>query len=203
MKVALLGDSVFDNRSYVKFDHEDVEHVLKASCVDCELYAVDGAVISSIKYQLDEMKKELENISSIFLSVGGNNGLSALHLIFQNLSTEDFFNSFQKQLDNLYSEIYRITKSRNIPVHVLNVYYPCFDFSGARMLEQIRNPQYRNTIIQNADKLNGIIKETANKYSFGLIDINSAFNNPQYYANEIEPSYEGSKLLTRLIGEVL
>lgn len=203
MKVALLGDSVFDNRRYVNFDHEDVEHVLKESGVDCELYAIDGSLISGVKSQLDEIKKDLENISHIFLSVGGNNGIEALRLIFMNLNTDEFFKSFQKQLDNLYSEIYGITNERKIPVHILNVYYPCFDFAGYRMLAEINHPQYRDTIIRSADKLNGIIKDTAGRYSFGLIDINSEFNEQKFYANEIEPSYEGSKLLTKLILEVI
>ncbi|MCB1192873.1 MAG: SGNH/GDSL hydrolase family protein [Leptospiraceae bacterium] len=203
MKVALLGDSIFDNRRYVNFDHEDVEHVLKESGVDCKLYALDGAVIKIIPFQIEEMKKEIDSISSVFLSVGGNDGLGALHLIQQNLSTDEFFNSFKEQLNDLYSDIYKFKNSRNIPVHVLNIYYPCFDFAGSRMLEEIRNPQFRDVIIQSVDRLNEVIKETATKYSFGFIDINSEFNEPQFYANEIEPSYEGSKLLTKLIRRVI
>lgn len=209
MEIALLGDSVFDNRRYVSFDSESVENVLRSANIPCTLYAVDGAVISDLGSQLKSLYSKLKETSNVFISIGGNNALGSLHLVLDRLhlpekeiliNLKDFLSDFQNQLNQLYNKLSKIEKT--IPVYVTNIYYPCFEFMNRGLsFQEIKALGFDYKIRNIVDILNTIISSTATKNSLGLVDINSAFDSKTYYANEIEPSFQGSQLLSRLIIE--
>ena len=205
--IALLGDSVFDNENYVKSKKEAVESVIRKLGYECKLYAVDGAIISSVYSQIEKLKSESETKNKIVLSVGGNNALSSLNLLYNNMHLpmneifsvlKEFLLEFEKEIQNLYSHLSK--KFEGQPIFITNIYYPCFEFKDRNLFfNSIKEGGHHLKILKVVDVLNGIIKVRAEEFSFKLIDINSAFNKKKYYANEIEPSYQGSKLLAELI----
>lgn len=72
-RVVLLGDSIFDNRSYVVHDGPAVIEQLKFKIKDqglpwkATLCAVDGAIIGGVKRQLDGIP---EDATVLVLSIG-------------------------------------------------------------------------------------------------------------------------------------
>ena len=209
--IALLGDSVFDNETYVKSREKAVESVVRTLGYDCKLYAVDGAVISDVYSQIDKVKTELKSNDIIILSIGGNNALGTLSLVYNNihlsvdkllLLLNDFLLEFEEELDSLYSHM--SGTFRKLPICTTNIYYPCFDFQDRNLFfHSLKERGHHQKILKLVDSLNAIIQRKAKEYSFRLVDINSAFHSKIFYANEIEPSFEGSKLLANLIENIL
>jgi len=107
MKLALLGDSVFDNRNYVNSDKETVQSVLQKKGYDCRLYAVDGAMIEDVYSQIKKFLSDLNSIDYFVLSVGGNNALSSLSLIYNSLhlSEEEIFQLLKDIFSNFENEL--------------------------------------------------------------------------------------------------
>ena len=80
--IVLLGDSIFDNKSYVNLSELDVTNQLRSLVgTDCKVthLAVDGHVTRHIQTQLNNLPPDATHL---FLSVGGNDGLGHLS-IFQ------------------------------------------------------------------------------------------------------------------------
>jgi lysophospholipase L1-like esterase len=207
MKLALLGDSVFDNRNYVNSEEETVQSVFQKKGHDCKLYAVDGAMIEDVYSQVKKFQSDLKSLDYFVISVGGNNALSHLSLVYNYLhlpleeillKMKDFFTNFENEIGKLYSHLSKIIDQGKIST--TNIYYPCFDFnSRVFIFRSIKEAGQDKKILKIVDHLNQIIKNISVKYGLGYIDINSKFNSIKYYANEIEPSFEGSELLANLI----
>lgn len=77
MKIALLGDSIFDNALYVG-DSESVSDLLLSLKPDLELelLAVDGDVTTDVFKQLSKLPASADYV---FVSCGGNDALRAPH----------------------------------------------------------------------------------------------------------------------------
>jgi hypothetical protein len=77
----LLGDSTLDNAAYTK-GYLCIEDQMKASekahGIDCILLALDGALISNIKSQLERLPP---SATHLVISVGGNNGPTKLEIV--------------------------------------------------------------------------------------------------------------------------
>jgi lysophospholipase L1-like esterase len=78
--VVLIGDSIFDNASYVPNQPCLVEQLRRtlASGWTATLAAVDGAITSDVESQLRKVPTEVTHFA---LSVGGNDALMASHLL--------------------------------------------------------------------------------------------------------------------------
>ena len=72
--IVLIGDSIFDNASYVPGGPSVIEHVRRCLPRDWEatLLAIDGATVSGVEHQLTRMPK---TASHLVLSAGGNDAL--------------------------------------------------------------------------------------------------------------------------------
>ena len=72
--IVLLGDSIFDNASYVPNGDSVIEQLRTAlpSPWQATLAAVDGARVASVSYQLERIPP---SATHLFLSVGGNDAL--------------------------------------------------------------------------------------------------------------------------------
>jgi len=78
--IALLGDSIFDNRCYVKEGLSVIEHLWKLSSQvgQATLLARDGDVTADVSEQLSRLPREVTHLA---LSVGGNDALGAIPLM--------------------------------------------------------------------------------------------------------------------------
>ena len=84
--VVMLGDSVFDNRSYVAGGPDVLAH-MRALAPDgwsVTLRAVDGATTSGFQRQLDNVPADA---TCLAISVGGNDALQTLPLLAMPTST--------------------------------------------------------------------------------------------------------------------
>lgn len=209
MKIALLGDSIFDNERYIMDGGDSVLRAIQKMGYNCELLARDGDCIHDVYAQSEKLNKD--SGLTLFLSVGGNDALFYLDLIFENIHLDikeikillsDFFTGFEKDLSSLY--LYLSNKYEKLPIYVCNIYYPSFDFKNRNFIfNHIKEMGYETKIFELIDILNEIILRNSGVYNFGFLDINRAFNNKKFYANEIEPSSDGSKLLAGMISDTL
>ena len=83
MKIALLGDSIFDNGSYVNKGESVIEQ-LAHMISGATLLAIDGDVTTDVFTQLEKLPNSVEYT---FLSCGGNDALKAASLLEKPAST--------------------------------------------------------------------------------------------------------------------
>ncbi|HEU4782926.1 MAG TPA: GDSL-type esterase/lipase family protein [Ktedonobacterales bacterium] len=79
--VVLLGDSIFDNQSYVQPGEPDVIRQLRAHLPadwEATLLAVDGSVTTDIRRQLAHLPTDATHL---VISVGGNDALGQLDVL--------------------------------------------------------------------------------------------------------------------------
>ncbi len=85
MHIVLIGDSIFDNTSYVA-DGESVKELLSKALpnADITLLAVDGDVTTDVYQQLESFPKDA---TDVFISCGGNDALRSIEILEQKVST--------------------------------------------------------------------------------------------------------------------
>ena len=206
--IVLLGDSIFDNSSYVNPGELDVPNQLRSLVSHRSRVtnlAVDGHKIGHVKNQLDNLPPSATNL---FVSVGGNDGLGHLSIFNSHVSTVGealrqmyrIGNNFKKR----YSEMVDLVSSYNIPTAFCSIYYPRFD---ARSLNRV---QYYMTAIQNGREIqemamaaetifNDIITYEVFKRKIPLIDLRVLCDDDEDFANPIEPSCIGGMKIAKTI----
>ncbi len=189
--IALLGDSIFDNKRYVGSDPAVIDQV-RAAIPDrwaATLLAVDGDFVGDVRQRLSGMAV---GTSHLVLSVGGNDALGHLGVLTGPAqSREEVFlqleriqSSFAKQYENLVDHL----ASLGHPLAICTIYDPNFEREQERLLAK---PAL--TIF------NDVITRTAFSRGVDLIDLRLLFREPADYANPIEPSAKGGKKLAAAI----
>jgi hypothetical protein len=84
--VALLGDSIFDNASYVPGEPAVVDQLADALPHGwrASLLAVDGATATDVCYQLPRLPRD---VTHLFVSAGGNDALNEITMLEQRVRT--------------------------------------------------------------------------------------------------------------------
>ena len=206
--IVLLGDSIFDNCSYINSAELDVPNQLRSIVghrARVTNLAVDGHKIGHIKNQLNNMPPDTTNL---FVSVGGNDGLGYLSIFNSHVNTvgealQQMYrigNNFKKR----YSEMVDLVLSYNIPTAFCSIYYPRFD---ARSLNRV---QHYMTAIQNGRGIqemamaaetifNDIITYEIFRRKIPLMDLRVLCDDDEDFANPIEPSCIGGMKIARTI----
>mgnify|MGYP001373608256 CR=1 FL=1 len=131
--IILAGDSVFDNRSYVKDGEPDVRDQL-ADLVDdgdkATLIAEDGAICEDLSTQLENMPKDATHL---FISIGGNDVLMHIDSFTESVSNiGEAFDSFNERMEEFEKDYIKmltnVTKHR-LKTTLCTIYNPCFDHS--------------------------------------------------------------------------
>jgi hypothetical protein len=208
----LLGDSIFDNGSYVGIDELDVPNQLinlSKNVFKVTNLAVDGHLISHITNQLSSLPSDA---SHLFLSIGGNDGLRNLFIFQKSVSTigealkkmyligEDFKHAYSQALDSV---LYH-----NLPTTVCNIYYPKFFSQSLERVESYLPPAVDAKMLQQmamaAETIfNDIIMYEAFKRNLPLIDLRILFNEDKDFANPIEPSTLGGMKIAKKIKKII
>ena len=145
--IVLLGDSIFDNGSYVGYNELDVPNQLKSLVNnDCKVtnLAVDGHVTSHIVTQLNNLPSDATHL---FVSVGGNDALGHLSILNEPIPT--IGDAFQKMyligenFQKAYSEMLDSVLVHKLPTTVCSVYYPRFTAQSLNRV-QLYLPQQVN-----------------------------------------------------------
>ena len=86
MHVALLGDSIFDNKAYTRGEPDVVTHLRAQIPEDWQasLFALDGCAIGDLDWQLTRLPAD---VTHVVIAVGGNDALRHVDLLDQRVSS--------------------------------------------------------------------------------------------------------------------
>ncbi len=189
--IVLLGDSIFDNAVYVE-NHPDVIKQLQKKLPPgwkATRKAIDGDKINDVYAQLEDLP---EDVTHLVLSVGGNNALSHIGILDQSIVSSaqvfsrlaDISEEFEQQYQKLLAKIL----SFNLPTAICTIYYPNYSEFLVRRIAIAALATFNDVIIRQAFQ-SGI----------PLIDLRLTCNEPQDYANPIEPSSIGGEKIVNAI----
>ena len=192
--IVLLGDSIFDNGSYVRGENDVAKH-LKDKVLPRDkvtLLAKDGAVITSVHDQIINIP---DDMNALFLSVGGNDLLQYRKEIeSDNKSTLDSLTYFSQILDDVrtrYVALIKIIckKHKNLTL--------CTIYNG-----NLGAPLHKPASVLVA-LFNDIIYRTAMEFRLPVLELRDIFQTSEDYANPIEPSSIGGEKLALAIWNIV
>ncbi len=195
--VVLLGDSIFDNKSYVG-DGPDVIHQLQPQLPagwQATLLAVDGSVTTSVCRQLEKLPAEADYL---IVSAGGNDALNSIDILTRSAqSTADALIKLANVSDQFeydYLAMLREVLSCGLPTAACTIYYPRFPEATLQKLA-----------VTALTVFNDCITRAVFAAGLPLLDLRLICNDDADYANPIEPSVQGgakiSAAITRLLAE--
>ena len=195
--VALLGDSIIDNKVYVgKNELSVTEHLEANSDFNFEMIAVDG---DTTKEVIDnQLEKIRANTSHIVLSIGGNDLLQKLYIMTNQTSgmvqALEIASKTVEEIKTRYEEILIHLKTLNRPVILCTIYEG--DLQSDPDL----------AVIEEAAKvllgmMNDSIHFLGKKHDLEVLELRNIFTEVSDYANPIEPSHSGGEKLAKEIIE--
>ena len=116
--IILLGDSMLENKYYVK-EGKSIIDFLKESFDKIYSFAVDGTTITGIYQQIKKIPQNFNNNDTyIFLSVGGNDIIERAQSgsTIENIDT--IFEEYMKMVESVK------TKMFDSKIELLTLYYP-------------------------------------------------------------------------------
>jgi len=192
--LVLLGDSIFDNASYVNKDEAVINHLLNSIPSDFQvsLLAVDGDITSDVHNQL---KKLPNDTTHLIISCGGNDALRAAHLLEKPAKTVaeamSLFAGIKSEFQAQYHSMLAAAKKRSKKITVCTIYNSVPTITpGALTALAI----YNDAILAEA-------------FSIGVpvIDLRLTCNDAQDYSpiSPIEPSKQGGLKISERIIDVI
>jgi hypothetical protein len=193
--VALLGDSILDNRAYVA-PEPDVAEQLRArlgSGWRVSLVAVDGHVTGDVeRRQIDRIPADA---SHLVVSVGGNDALGHASVLSARAGTVadavDLLADAQESFAASYTRMIDAVVKRGLPTAVCTIY-------DANHSE----PQHRLVVAALA-LFNDVITRAAFVRGLPVVDLRLICTDPADYANPIEPSAVGGEKIAGVIADLV
>jgi lysophospholipase L1-like esterase len=189
--VVLLGDSIFDNGSYVRGAPDvraQLAHKLSGGA-QVTLVAQDGALISNVAVQIREMPA---TATHVVISAGGNDALRASGLLDQPASSVSEALEKVWSVAEAFAQSYRsmlaAIASAKLPVAVCTIYDPPF-----------ADRRRRRIAAAALATLNDQIVRAAISTGAALIDLRLICDHDEDFANEIEPSSVGGDKIASAI----
>jgi hypothetical protein len=194
--VVLLGDSIFDNGSYIPPGSPDVLEQVRAKLPDgwkATMLALDGAVTTSVNSQLAKVPPDATHL---VLSIGGNDALGASGILQEKANSvaevmtriadvrAAFGRSYGKMMDD-------VAKLR-LPTALCTIYDARFP-----------DPEEQRRVVAALCVFNDIITRQAFSRGCSLIDLRLICNEHDDYANPIEPSKKGGDKIASVIAKYL
>jgi hypothetical protein len=189
----LLGDSIFDNASYVPDRPPVIEQVGRALPAGwrASLLAVDGHFVTSVAAQLEKLPADATHL---FVSAGGNDALSSSWILAQPvLSVMEALRLLQDirlQFRDEYRQMLRAVAVTGLPAVVCTVYDSVPGLGPAELAALAG--------------FNEIILREAFSARLGVIDLRLVCTDASDYSHvsAIEPSAAGGLKIARLIAEI-
>ena len=189
--IVLLGDSIFDNASYVPSGRDVVSHLEQLLDADSQatLLAVDGAVVDDVPSQVFRIPSDATHL---MLSAGGNDALQNLGILYEEARTvsdalsklaiirERFANSYRQ----LISSLVEVQK----PLVICTIYQP-------PMFEEVPQPVLAAALSMFNDAILGIAFEE----SLSVIDTRLLLNEESDFESIIEPSDSGGAKIAQAL----
>lgn len=194
--IVLLGDSIFDNKSYVGARGKDVVTHLREAIPTgwrANLKAIDGSVTENVVGQVQSAPPEATHF---VVSVGGNDALRNTDVLQMPAnSAAEVLNELANRaasFERRYREMLETVLSKNLPTAVCTIYYPNFPDAGMQKIAVAALAIFNDAIIRQA-VLAGL----------PLLDLRLICNENSDYANPIEPSDVGGRKIAGKIFELI
>ena len=189
--IALLGDSIFDNRKYIA-GQPDVCRLLNDLLPqewNATLLAVDGATCADVPSQLARLPAETTHL---VVSMGGNDALLAEHLFHRRVhSASEALLMLSGTLDEFelaYRAAMRQIQQTGLPVTACTIY-------NANIEGIVQAKVFKCAIAL----FNDVIIRVAREEGPPLVELRSVCTEPADYANDIEPSMQGGRKIAAAI----
>jgi hypothetical protein len=192
--IVLLGDSIFDNRSYTGAQPDVVTHLrtLLPEGARATLLAVDGATTRSMLRQRADLPGDATHV---VVSIGGNDALDHSDLLQPSAtSTADPLRFLGQRIERFEADY------RSAVDPLLSLRLPttlCTIYNGA-LTEPDEAARARVALML----FNDVIVRVAVEHHASLIDLRLVCNESTDYANPIEPSGPGGMKIAKSIARV-
>ena len=175
--IILLGDSVFNNNTFVEKGKAVNELLKKNSDENTTIICLarNDSTINNIYQQLSDVNIDLnDKLTTVFLSVGGN----------------DIMNMREKNVDDIFEKYNTLTKAittklPNVKLVLLNVYYP-------------PNKANYNSRIDKWNTMIDLEYESNNKNIY-ILNLANLLTEPSDFVFDIEPSSTGGEKIANKI----
>ena len=198
--LVLVGDSIFDNGTYVDLGQDDVTAHLKRKLAPLDwtldMRAVDGAVASHIESQL--ATRRVVTPCTFVLSVGGNDALGYLNMVQDTAADKSVasvlmgFNEIREGFRRSYTGALDRILAHDQPLIVCTIYNPNYPEADIQALAET-----------GLSFFNDVIAEEALCRKLPIIDLREVCSMPEAFANPIEPSEFGGDVITDAIISLL
>lgn len=194
--IVLLGDSIFDNGAYVRRGEPDVVKQVRTRLPGgwkATLCAVDGAITTGVPQQLTRVPADATHL---IVSAGGNDALRNSGILREPARSvaevvtrladvrEEFGGNYRSMLDAVLE--------RRLPTALCTIY----DARFADLQEQ-------RMAVTALSIFNDVITREAFARRLHLIDLRLICDEPDDYANPIEPSAKGGDKIAAVIAQVV
>jgi hypothetical protein len=193
--LVLLGDSILDNVAYTSGGPAVIDQVRDAlpSGWDCSLLAVDGATTGDIHDQIARLPR---TATHLVLSVGGNDALEHIGVLDVRVHTTMGALCLLSEAADEFRPNY------------VRAIEPCLATGLPLLLCTIYDGSFPDIVYQRAVRIallafNDIILGTAIARELRVLDLRLVCDQPEDYANPIEPSsVGGSKIAQAMVRAV-
>ena len=210
--IILLGDSIFDNGSYVKSDEPDVTEQVQGLIDEGDkvsMLAIDGGVINDVKRQLRKLPNDTTHL---VISIGGNDAIGILDEFSR--TTRNIGDSFLKfypsrqSFESDYIKMINNVLSFNFPTTLCTIYHPCYSHLekervSGHMEYGVNSETIQKMAMTALPIFNDIIFQEAVNFNIPVIDLRLIFSDESDYANPIEPSAIGGLKMAKVIRKVI
>lgn len=193
--IVLLGDSIFDNKSYVNGGKDTISNLREqvSEHWTSTLLAVDGSVADGVATQLARVPA---GATHLFVSVGGNDALGEMSILQMRASSAaEVFNELSNvaaRFEDRYKRMLDGVRELGMPTAVCTVYYPRYPDARMQKIAVAALASFNDVIIRQAF-LAGV----------PLIDLRYVCDEDSDYANPIEPSVAGGRKIAKTIVQVI
>lgn len=195
--IVLLGDSIFDNGAYVAGGPDVVTQLrpLLPAGWQATLAAVDGAVASDVRHQLDRAPAEA---SHLVVSAGGNDALRQEGILGQPARSVGEALARLAGIADRFRQDYRTmlerVLARRLPTALCTIYDPRFP-----------DPLRQRLAVAGLALFNDVIAREAFLRGLPLIDLRLVCTEDMDFVTPIEPSVHGggkiAATIARLVAE--
>ena len=193
MHIVLLGDSIFDNASYVR-ESESVSDLLKNRFPNStvSLLAVDGDITTDVHEQL---KSFPESATAVFLSCGGNDALRSIDILDAESSSVgealDILFQVKERFRSKYIAMLDAVLSQHENIAVCTIYN--------------KVPGLSESAYTALALFNEVILEELSSRKLPIIDLRVICNEERDYSttSPIEPSLHGGKKIVQRMADIV
>lgn len=194
--IVLLGDSIFDNKTYVGKNGKDVVAHLRESLPDdwqATLEAIDGSLIENVAQQAINAPTDATHF---VISVGGNNAIMNADVLQMKVSNSaETLNEIADRCETFefrYREMLQSVLLKNVPTAVCTIYFPNFP-----------EPIFQRLAVTALSVFNDVIIRQAVLHNLPIVDLRLICDESGDYANDIEPSDKGGRKIAEKILQLI